>query len=120
MKDKNRAAWTAFVEGTEAPKTNKYGAERKGKYASSKEADYAMRLEALHSRGLIQDLREQVSFTLVEGQGKIRPIKYIADFCYFEDGKRHVVDVKGYTKNQVYRLKRKLMYLLLGIEIEEL
>jgi len=120
MKDKNRAEWTAFVEGTETPKANKYGAERKGKYASTKEADYAMRLEALHSRDLIQHLQEQVSFTLVEGQGKIRPIKYIADFVYYENGKRHVVDVKGYTKNQVYRLKKKLMFLLLGIEVEEL
>jgi len=29
-----------------------------------------------------------------------------------------VLDAKGYEKNQVWRLKRKLMALLLGVEIE--
>ncbi len=116
----DRAAWTEYVDGGAAGKKSKYGNVRTGKYASKKEAMIAARLKALASVGVITDLREQVRFVLVEGQGKIRPICYIADFTFIGDDKQfHVVDVKGYTKNQVYRLKKKMMMLLLGIEIEE-
>lgn len=115
-----RAAWTAHIEGREVEKKNKYGAERSGKYASKKEALIAMRLHALARHNIISELREQVRFVLVEGQGKIRPICYIADFVYVdEEQKRHIVDVKGYSKNQAYRLKRKMMKLLHGLDIEE-
>jgi hypothetical protein len=116
-RDSQRAAWTAFVQGSHL-KTNKYGNERGKRYASKYEAEIAMKLWALESRGIITELREQVSFTLVEGNGKIRPIRYVADFVYVQDGKRHIVDAKG-CKTPVYRLKRKMAVLLHGIEIEE-
>lgn len=117
----DREAWTAHVEGTAVPAANKYGAERQGKYASKHERDVASALGALARCGDITDLREQVSFTLVPGNGKIRPIRYIADFVYVDAaGKTIVIDAKGYTKNQVYRLKKKLLLLLHGIQIEEL
>ena len=116
----DRAAWTEYVDGAAVGKKSKYGNVRTGKYASKKEAMIAARLQALASVGVITDLREQVRFVLVEGQGKIRPICYIADFMYVDEDKRtRVIDVKGYTKNQVYRLKKKMMMLLRGIEIEE-
>lgn len=113
-----REAWTAFIDGEQA-KTNKYGNKRSGGYASKHEADHATKLWALESRGLIKDLREQVRITLVPANGKLRAITYIADFEYYDlNGKRHVVDAKGF-KTQVYRLKKKLAQMLLGLEIEE-
>ena len=109
------------MEGVDPAPANKYHAVREGKYASGGEARIAGELAALERMGNIRDLKEQVSFTLVEGQGRIRPIKYIADFVYRDrDGTQHICDAKGYTKNPVYRLKKKLMKLLHGLEIEEL
>jgi hypothetical protein len=114
-----RAAWTAFVEGQPAAKASKYGAERAGKYASKREAAYAAKLDALQRGGVIRELREQHPIVLVPGDGKLRPIKYIADFTYIDkEGEFHVVDCKGF-KTQVYRLKKRIAALLLRITIEE-
>ena len=118
-RDSQRAAWTAFVEGKEATKASKYGNERTRGYASKREADYAAKMQALASRGLIKDYEEQKRITLVPGNGQLRPIVYVADFYYIDDsGKPHVLDSKGF-KTQVYRLKKRMAALLLGIEIEE-
>lgn len=117
-----RAAWTEWIAGSEGleAKPSKYGNKREGKYASKREAMVAARLDALYRHGIIKDLREQERFVLVEGQGRIRPIVYVSDFTYVDDdGIKHVLDAKGYTKNPVYRLKKKLLFLLHGIEIEE-
>ena len=115
-----REAWTAFVDGGEAEKKSKYGNERSGKYQSKYEAEVAQKLDVLFRAGEIFNLREQVPFTLIEGNGRVRKITYVADFVYFDkDGKRHVCDAKG-CKTAIYRLKRKIMILLHGIEIEEL
>jgi hypothetical protein len=115
-----REAWTRFIDGGEAKKENKYGAERSGKYASKHEADVAGKLATLERLGVISELKEQVSFTLVEGVGRIRPIKYVADFTYIEQGSLVIADAKGYLKNPVYRLKKKLMKLLHDLDILEL
>lgn len=114
-----REAWTAYVEGRE-PRVNKYSAIREGQYASKHEAACAAQLHALASRGLIRDLREQERIVLVAGNGKLRPVVYVADFIYTDlDGGRHVVDAKG-MKTPVYRLKKRLAALLYGITIEEI
>lgn len=115
-----REAWTAHIEGSQVARPNKYGAVRQGKYASRHEAEVAANLAALERGGLITDLREQVSFTLVEGRGKLRPIRYIADFVYVECGVTTVADAKGFAKNPVWRMKKKMMALLHGIEVKEL
>lgn len=115
-----RAAWTAFVEGLPKAKANKYGAERAGKYASKREAAHATKLDALQRAGIIRELREQHPIVLVPGDGKLRPIRYIADFTYIDkEGAFHVVDCKGF-KTQVYRLKKRMAQLLLKITIEEM
>lgn len=115
-----REAWTAWAENREAAKPNKYSAERFGKYASKREAEWAGKLAALERAGKISDLKEQVPFTLVEAVKPMRPIKYVADFTWIEDGVMHIGDAKGYTKDKVYRLKKKMLKLLLGLDIEEL
>jgi hypothetical protein len=122
MKDRHREAWTSFVEGRDAQRPSKYGNEREGKYASKREAYVATQLDAVFKSGHIKDLREQVPFVLVPADGKLRAVRYIADFVYSDDDGLHVVDVKGgeATKTQVYRLKRRLMKHIHGITIEEL
>ena len=118
-----REAWTAFVEGREPAKANKYHiapkAER-GKYASKHEAEVAGKLATWKRIGAITDLREQVKFVLVEGQGKVRSVTYIADFVWKNmAGETIVGDAKGF-RTPVYRIKKKLLKLLHGVEIEEL
>lgn len=114
-----REAWTAFVEGRVASNGNKYHAERSDRYASKREAAHAAILDALQRAGKIWELREQHRITLVPGDGKLRPIVYIADFTYIDrEGRFHVVDAKGF-KTPVYRLKKRMAALLLKIEIEE-
>ena len=47
-----------------------------------------------------------------------RPVTYIADFVYYEGKKEIVEDVKGY-RTDVYKLKKRLMWVVHGIEIRE-
>jgi hypothetical protein len=112
-----RAAWTRYVDGGEA-KVNKYSAERTGKYASRHEAEVAASLAALERAGKIKELREQVRIVLVPQNGKLRAVVYVADFTYQDENGLHVLDAKGF-KTPVYRLKKRLAALLLGITIEE-
>ena len=117
-----REAWTAFVENREAAPANKYSAQREGKYASKHESEAASNFAALEMAGHIRDLKEQHRITLVPGDGKLRPVVYVADFTYIDrDGAFHVVDAKSSftAKLPVYRLKKRLCALLLGITIEE-
>lgn len=113
-----REAWTAFVEGTTVSPTNKYGAKRKNSYASIHEADAAAKFQLLASRGIIREYVEQFPIVLVPGDGKLRPIIYVADFKYIDENGLHIVDAKGF-KTAVYRLKKRMAALLLGIQIEE-
>ena len=96
---------------------NKYHAQKtwmKGRvYDSKKEANRAFELEMLEKYGKIKNLQKQVPFVLQEGyvnkQGKkIRPITYIADFTYEEDGKIIVEDTKG-VETEVFKIKRKML-----------
>lgn len=81
-------------------------------YDSKKEAKRGIELEYLQRIGQIKDLQKQVRFILQEdyvnneGQ-KIRPISYIADYVYEQDGKKIVEDVKG-VRTDVYLLKKKM------------
>ena len=113
-----RAMWTRYVDGGEA-KVNKYHAERTGKYPSKHEAEVAAKLWALERAGHIKTLREQHPIVLVPSDGKLRAVTYIADFTYIDQqGQYHVLDAKGY-KTPIYRLKKRLAALLLGLYIEE-
>ena len=114
-----RDAWTAHITGEKPRATAKYQNQRSGKYASKKEADVAMKLQALERRGKITDLKEQVRIELVPGRDGVRSVTYWADFTYDdEDGKYHVLDAKG-VRTTAYKIKKRLAYLLLGITIEE-
>ena len=55
----------------------------------------------------------------VNGKLVEREVKYIADFTYItKDGKFVVEDTKG-IRTDVYRIKRKLMLQVHGIQIRE-
>lgn len=81
-------------------------------YDSKREAQRAEELECMEASGMISNIREQVPFELqpayTNNKGKkIRPIIYIADFVYEQDGQTIVEDVKG-VKTKEYMLKKKM------------
>ncbi|MCU7380487.1 DUF1064 domain-containing protein [Clostridiales Family XIII bacterium ASD5510] len=96
-------------------------------FDSKKEATrYKVLMDRL-KKGEISDLRLQAGFTLVEGftaptGDKIRPIRYIADFTYYDSEGNYIVeDVKSPAtrKDKAYLLKNKLMADKFGIKITE-
>lgn len=80
-------------------------------FDSKKESNRYFNLKLKMLSGLITDLQVQVEFQL-------STCKYIADFTYYENGVYVVEDVKGH-KTAIYRLKKKMMFEELGIEIKE-
>lgn len=88
-------------------------------YDSKHEAEVARNLHLLAEHGKITELEEQKKFILVPHDGKGRNVTYWADFVYRDEhGVQHVLDAKGF-KTDIYKLKKRLMWLLLHIEIEE-
>lgn len=91
-------------------------------FDSKREADRYLVLKSMEEDGTIEDLRRQVRYELVPAfnvDGKhYRPVYYVADFVYVEDGKETVEDVKGMVTD-VYRLKSKLFAKRYGMSIKE-
>ena len=105
------------------PAQSKFGNKRvefDGFWFDSKaEANHYAQLKQLHRGGVITELVVHPVFRL-EISGFLI-CKYIADFEYHRDGVRYVVDVKSEPtrKHPVYRLKKRLLFALHGIEITE-
>lgn len=101
---------------------SKYNAERIEvdgiRFDSKKEANRYRQLRIMERAGIIKELQLQVPFVLIPKNANGREVKYIADFVYFQDGKKIVEDVKGF-KTDVYRLKRRMMKEIHGIDINE-
>lgn len=96
------------------------------KFDSIKESKRYRELKILERAGLIRELKLQPAFTLIPSfkkNGKTyRKASYIADFQYYDVGKKQTVieDTKGY-KTEVYKLKKKLFeYKYSDLEIKEL
>lgn len=91
-------------------------------FDSKREADRYLVLKGMEEDGTIEDLRRQVRYELVPAfdvDGKhYRPVFYVADFVYMEDGKEVVEDVKG-MRTDTYRLKSKLFARRYGKAIRE-
>lgn len=100
--------------------TSKFHNARTNGYASRREANRAAELHALQAGKVITDLKEQVRFNLLPAMKPDfpRPMQYIADFTYLEKGVLRIEDAKG-MKTPVYKLKRRLMKQLLGLDIDE-
>lgn len=91
-------------------------------FDSRREAYRYLILKNMEEDGAIEDLRRQVRYELTPAfdvDGKhYRPVYYIADFVYVEDGKEVIEDVKG-MKTDTYRLKAKLFARRYGVNIRE-
>lgn len=91
-------------------------------FDSRREADRYLVLKNMEEDGAIEDLRRQVRYELVPAfdvDGKhYRPVYYVADFTYRENGHEVIEDVKG-MKTDVYRLKAKLVAYRYGMNIRE-
>lgn len=90
------------------------------KFDSIKEADRYCELKLLQKAKVITQLELQPRFTLqpvfaCDGNS-YRKIEYIADFSYYENGKRIVEDVKG-MKTEVYKIKKKLFLYQYGDQL---
>jgi hypothetical protein len=84
-------------------------------FDSKKEAEYYEKLLILKQAGEVVDIKLQPEFELQEGYvkdgAKIHPIKYIADFLVvYKDRHIEIIDTKGYRKDKVYLLKKKLFH----------
>lgn len=99
---------------------NKYGAKSvvidNLRFDSQKEGRRYLELKLLLFQGVIRDLAIQPSFDLFVKNIKI--CTYKGDFAYLENDVRIIEDVKGF-KTPVYKLKKKLMKAIHGIEIRE-
>lgn len=99
-------------------KENKYHAQKTTvdgiQFDSKKESKRFMELQYLERVGKIKDLQRQVRFILqdafVDRDGnKIRPISYLADYYYVQNGQKVVEDCKSpITRTPVYLLKKKM------------
>lgn len=91
-------------------------------FDSKREADRYLILKGMEEDGSIEDLRRQVRYELIPAFDvdgvHYRPVFYVADFVYVEDGKEVVEDVKG-MRTDVYRLKSKLFARRYGKAIKE-
>jgi len=92
------------------------------KFDSKREAARYKVLFIWQQNKLITDLKLQVKFelipsTIINGK-KQRPVNYIADFVYVENGKLTIEDCKGFRTPE-YVIKCKMMKHLLGFEVTE-
>lgn len=99
---------------------NKYGAKRVvvdgHKFHSKREAARYGELKLLEKAGKIRGLRLQPRFPLFVNDELV--CTYVGDFQFEEDGKLVVEDVKGFLTH-LYKVKKKLLKAVEGIEIRE-
>ena len=112
-------------------------------FDSHKEARRWEELLLQHRAGMITEVRRQVEYELIPAQYEYYPryskkgerlkdgrklierkVSYIADFVYTnaDTGELKVEDVKGYKQGgayDVFVIKRKLMYAINGIKVDE-
>ena len=90
------------------------------KFDSKAEAAHYQDLRLLARANKIRDLQVHPRWRLtVNG---IDCGYYEADFAYFEDNERVVIDIKSpiTAKNSTYRLKKRLIKAIYGLEIREI
>ena len=114
--------YTSAQTPTEKPKKSKYGAVKTEvdgiMFDSKREASRYQELRLLEQAGDSQPPPAGALYTLSKNEHG-RALKYIADFVYNDDtGALVVEDAKGHSTD-VYKIKRRLMAELKGIEIKE-
>lgn len=103
------------------PKYNNRRVEIEGeKFDSQREGNRWQQLRLLQRAEVIKDLKRQVPYRLTANGYHL--CTYKADFVYLEYGHGEWFEVVEDSKGMItpmYRLKKKLMKALLGIEIRE-
>lgn len=117
---KARFDGTRLVMLEQIPAKSKYGNKETEvgghKFDSRKEARFFLQLQ---QDPTVKSIRTQVKYELIPKQQGERACSYVADFVVeYHDGRTVVYDVKG-MKTDVYRIKRKLMLWVHGIQIQE-
>jgi len=98
------------------PRRSKYGAVKSGGFDSKREAARYRDLRLLEMAGEIEDVRRQPEFHVwVHG---VLVCRYVADFMFTRCGSLAIEDCKGF-KTPTYRLKKKLVEAVFGIEVHE-
>ena len=93
-------------------------------FDSIREGTRYKELTLMQRAGVIHDLNLQVPFKLIpniktRNGHVVRGTKYVADFTYRDGFDRMIVeDAKG-VRTDVYKLKKKMMLWIYGIEIQE-
>ncbi len=110
----------ATISGPASPAPTKYRNQKTvvdgAPFDSKKEAGRWCELLLLEKAGAISTLSRQVPFLIVING--VRVCKYTADFTYIENGVLVVEDAKG-VRTTAYKLKKRLMKAVHGIEIHE-
>ena len=119
LPERYRKQVLAQILDEQKPKARKYHNEKTEvsgiTFDSKKEAVRFYELSNMERAGMITKLKLQPQFTLQEGfktpEGEtVRPIRYVADFSYFDEQGRFVVeDVKG-VRTKEYLMKKKMMF----------
>ena len=86
------------------------------RFASKKEAKRYQELKLLERAGKIRDLQLQPRYPITLNDIKI--CTYVGDFQYREGDRFVLEDVKG-VKTDTYRIKKKLVLAVYGLEIQE-
>jgi hypothetical protein len=104
------------------PKRAKYG-NRKViidgiTFDSKREGDYYAELRIREKAGEVVAVEMQRPFALLGSNGELMAT-YRADFAFWDNtaGRFRVIDVKGFSTKE-FKLKRKMMKGLLGIDVE--
>ena len=111
-----------YREHTGPSRKSKYGAKRTmvdGVLFDSKaEGAYYSMLKMREKAGEVSAVELQRPFPILGPKGELI-CTYKADFCFWDHkaDRFRVVDVKG-VETDVFKLKRKMMRILLGIEVE--
>lgn len=89
------------------------------RFASRRERDAFLKLDALQKGGVVRELRTQVPYPLVVNGMTV--CTYVADFVFYDTElqKEVVADAKG-MRTDVYKIKKKLMRAVHNIDILEL
>ena len=89
------------------------------RYASKREAAYCENLILLEKAGKIGGLELQRRFKILGPKGELICV-YVADAAFWdhEQDRFRVIDVKGAPPTREFILKKKLMLIFKGIEVE--
>jgi hypothetical protein len=117
-----RMSAAEFKATTEKPKRSKYGNTPVTidgiRFDSKREAAYYSELKLRQKAGEVMDVELQRPFSLLGKSGELMSV-YKCDFAFWDlvEDRFRVIDVKGFETKE-FKLKRKMMKGLLGINVE--